>query len=198
MKEVLNLSSSKFTSANAKECRSMLKALRWSGGFVCPACGNKKAYQLKTRDLLECANKGCKRQTSPTAGTQFHNSRARCLEGLWAILSNNQNKLGELSKSMIKRFMNVSTKTASRVMQTISLSFKTKIGNVGKKPEAARSCSERVLRGKTSQPSGLLQANSNTRKSLQNQGSKPRSVLLFPLFEEEGIEFLIFIGRLVL
>lgn len=165
MKKILNLSSLKFTPATVAECRTTLKDLRWSRGFVCPACGHEKAYQIKTRNLLECANKSCKRQTSPTAGTQFHNSRPRCLESFWAIISENSNKLGELSKPTIKKFMNVSAKTAARVVRIISTSFETVINKAGRITEAA--------------------------KTLQIQESNTTTLLLFPWFEHFGIEFLI-------
>jgi ribosomal protein L37AE/L43A len=49
-------------------CVAYLFAARWPHGFVCPACGKNKAWQLQTKAWTwECA--GCGKQTSVTAGT---------------------------------------------------------------------------------------------------------------------------------
>ena len=41
---------------------------RWPQGFVCPGCGDGRAWLLRTKAYTyECA--GCGRQTSVTAGT---------------------------------------------------------------------------------------------------------------------------------
>lgn len=122
---VVNLSSLNFAPSKFKQCRAALKNVRWSTGFVCPACGHDKAYQLKTRDQLECANKKCKRQTSPTAGTQFHNTRARSLEAVWAVLSQFRKDLAALTEDRIQALLNVSARTARRIAEIISLSFRS-------------------------------------------------------------------------
>lgn len=55
-------------------CAEHLAALRWPGGFVCPACQGRKGWRLAAdRGLWECA--GCRRQTSVTAGTALHRSK---------------------------------------------------------------------------------------------------------------------------
>ncbi len=52
-------------------CVGYLVAARWPQGFVCPACGRNKAWQLQTKAWTwECA--GCGKQTSVTAGTIMH------------------------------------------------------------------------------------------------------------------------------
>ena len=49
-------------------CAAFLFERRWPEGFVCPACGGKRAALLKSRaHTHECL--GCGRQTSITAGT---------------------------------------------------------------------------------------------------------------------------------
>src|SRR5271169_7097350 len=49
-------------------CARYLAAKRWPDGFVCPACGVCKGWELETKPFTwECA--GCHRQTSVTAGT---------------------------------------------------------------------------------------------------------------------------------
>jgi transposase-like protein len=52
-------------------CREYLFRLRWSGGFVCPACGEGRAWPMK-RGLWLCA--ACRHQASVTAGTIFQDT----------------------------------------------------------------------------------------------------------------------------
>ena len=52
-------------------------------GFVCPACGRNKAWQLQTKAWTwECA--GCGKQTSVTAGTIMHHSKPPLTTWFWA------------------------------------------------------------------------------------------------------------------
>jgi ribosomal protein L37AE/L43A len=58
--------------ATEKDCRDYLYELRFPKGFVCPKCGNDRAWKIG--DLLfECSN--CGRQTSIIAGTIFQDTR---------------------------------------------------------------------------------------------------------------------------
>jgi predicted RNA-binding Zn-ribbon protein involved in translation (DUF1610 family) len=55
-------------------CAKYLFEKRWPGGFVCPACGGVKAWELSgKRFTWECS--ACGRQTSVTAGTVIHRSK---------------------------------------------------------------------------------------------------------------------------
>jgi hypothetical protein len=55
-------------------CARHLATVRWPDGFVCPACGACKGWELATKPhTFECA--GCHRQTSVTAGTVMHRSK---------------------------------------------------------------------------------------------------------------------------
>ncbi|MGB7631370.1 MAG: IS1595 family transposase [Candidatus Deferrimicrobium sp.] len=55
-------------------CARHLANLRWPDGFICPACGTCKGWELETKPFTwECA--GCHRQTSVTAGTVMHRSK---------------------------------------------------------------------------------------------------------------------------
>ena len=55
-------------------CIAALALLRWPQGFLCAACGGRRAYQLRTRPrVFECA--GCARQHSVTAGTVLHRTK---------------------------------------------------------------------------------------------------------------------------
>ena len=60
-----------FSSEDA--CRSYLAQLRWPQGFVCPHCGQRKAWPVAQGHLFECS--ACHRQTSVIAGTIFEGTR---------------------------------------------------------------------------------------------------------------------------
>jgi transposase-like protein len=53
-------------------CRDYLFLLRWPNGFICPKCGNTKAWAIRTV-LFECSK--CHYQTSVIAGTIFQDTR---------------------------------------------------------------------------------------------------------------------------
>ena len=64
-------------------CVAYLFTARWRHGFVCPACGGSKAWQLQTKAWTwECA--GCGKQTSVTAGTIMHHSKLPLTTWFWA------------------------------------------------------------------------------------------------------------------
>jgi transposase-like protein len=68
-------------------CLNYLASLRWPAGFRCPQCGHNESWQTK-RALYQCRK--CRRQTSITAGTIFHNSRKPLrlwFEAMWQITS---------------------------------------------------------------------------------------------------------------
>ena len=54
-------------------CARWLSKKRWPEGFICPACGHGKGFELGRGVLMyQCA--GCRKQTSVTAGTVLHRS----------------------------------------------------------------------------------------------------------------------------
>lgn len=53
-------------------CQQYLISLRWPDGYICPRCGNKKGWEVRTL-IFECSECHC--QTSVTAGTIFHGTR---------------------------------------------------------------------------------------------------------------------------
>src|SRR5438045_8882710 len=72
---------SRFASESA--CADYLFQRRWPGGFVCPGCGDGRAWLLKTKEFTyECA--ACGRQTSVTAGTIMHASKLPLTTWFWA------------------------------------------------------------------------------------------------------------------
>jgi predicted RNA-binding Zn-ribbon protein involved in translation (DUF1610 family) len=68
---------------NESACAEYLFERRWPEGFVCPGCGEGRAWLLKTKAFTyECA--GCGRQTSVTAGTIMHASKLSLTIWFWA------------------------------------------------------------------------------------------------------------------
>lgn len=71
--------------ATEQACRDYLAALRWPHGFVCPPCGEGKAWQMQ-RGLYWCRN--CGYQASITAGTLFndtHKALRMWFEAMWYV-----------------------------------------------------------------------------------------------------------------
>jgi ISXO2-like transposase domain/Transposase zinc-ribbon domain len=69
--------------ATESACAECLFERRWPEGFLCPGCGEGRAWLLKTKAFTyECAD--CGRQTSVTAGTIMHASKLPLTIWFWA------------------------------------------------------------------------------------------------------------------
>ena len=64
-------------------CVRYLASRRWPDGFICPACGATRAYEVEKRHLWQCA--ACRQQTSLTAGTVLHGTRLPLITWFWAM-----------------------------------------------------------------------------------------------------------------
>src|SRR5205807_6038270 len=72
--------------ATESACAEYLFERRWPEGFVCPGCGEGRAWLLKTKAFTyECADWG--RQTSVTAGTIMHASKLPLTMWFWGGVS---------------------------------------------------------------------------------------------------------------
>lgn len=56
-----------------ENCLRALILAKWPSGFVCPACGSDRGWELTTRPVVECA--ACGHQASALAGTLFHGAK---------------------------------------------------------------------------------------------------------------------------
>lgn len=99
--EIIDPSRLHFDAKTKDECKRDLIEARWHGQFRCPACGHKKGYWIKKRALYECANKNCRKQTSPTAGTQFHGIHK--ITSLWVLIWEFETNPSELSGGLVRR-----------------------------------------------------------------------------------------------
>jgi len=93
---------SKFATEEA--CQEYLAACRWPDGFVCPKCGNRRAYELANLKRWECA--GCRYQVSLTAGTILHNTKTPLTVWFWAAYLMTTDKRG-LSALLLQRQLGI-------------------------------------------------------------------------------------------
>ena len=89
---------SKFATEEA--CQQYLASCRWPDGFVCPKCGNQRAYELANLRRWKCA--ACRYQASLTAGTILHNTKTPLTIWFWAAYLMTTDKRG-LSALLLQR-----------------------------------------------------------------------------------------------
>jgi hypothetical protein len=73
--------------ATADACLEYLGRLRWPGGFRCPRCGHPQAWPTR-RGLYVC--RGCRAQTSLSAGTIFQDTHLplqQWFQAIWHVTS---------------------------------------------------------------------------------------------------------------
>lgn len=96
--------------------------LRWPDGPVCPRCGDKRHYYLKTRRRWKC--KGCQKQYSVKQGTIFEDSPIgfdKWLPCLWMVA----NSKNGVSSHEMARSLGVTQKTAWFMNHRIGLAMQT-------------------------------------------------------------------------
>jgi ISXO2-like transposase domain/Transposase zinc-ribbon domain len=65
-------------------CAAYLETVRWPEGFVCSACGRRDApYRFATRSSIVLRCRGCKKNTSLTAGTVMQSSHTPLSAWFW-------------------------------------------------------------------------------------------------------------------
>jgi len=90
--------------ASEEACADHLRQIRWPDGFVCPRCGNREAWYVRTRAVLDC--KRCRTKTSVTAGTILHKTRTPLLKWYWLIYRMAMDKVG-LSVAEMQRLLDI-------------------------------------------------------------------------------------------
>ena len=78
--------------AEEEACQRYLAACRWPEGFVCPRCGNRRAYELVALRRWQCTS--CRHQSSLTAGTILHNTKTPLTVWFWAAYLMSTDKRG--------------------------------------------------------------------------------------------------------
>lgn len=90
-------------------CRKYLFQLKWPTGFICPDCGCREYYLIKTRQKYQCKN--CRHQASVTVGTVMDRSHISMQTWIWAIYLVSKDKRGS-SAAYLSRELNISYKTS--------------------------------------------------------------------------------------
>jgi len=86
-------------------CLKYLSKLKWSKGYVCPKCSNKKYCNGNKKFERQCTV--CRYLESPTAGTLFHRCKFSILKAFYIVYYVSTNKQGiastELSRKLALR-----------------------------------------------------------------------------------------------
>ena len=103
MAKALQITFKEFRERFATEdaCRSYLFRERFPQGFICPKCGCREFYPVRTRHVCQC--KSCRRQTSVTAGTVMHRTHLPLTTWFWAIYLCATDKRGISAKTLAGR-----------------------------------------------------------------------------------------------
>jgi transposase-like protein len=102
--------------ATETACLEYLAASRWPDGFLCPACGSRRAWVLERRHLWECAS--CHTQTSVTAGTVMHRTRTPLRLWFWAAYLVATHHPG-ISAKQLSRQLGLRYETAWLILQKL-------------------------------------------------------------------------------
>ena len=104
-------------------CIDAVARMRWRDGVpVCPACGHKEHYYLKTQKRWKCRH--CRRQFSVKVGTIFEDSPislTKWLPAMW-LLCNCKNGIGSYE---LARDLGVTQKSAWFMLQRLRLGLKS-------------------------------------------------------------------------
>ena len=106
------------------QCAAALVAMRWPQGFRCPRCASGQHYVVGhgARKLFQC--RGCRHQTSLTAGTLMDSTKLPLRTWFLAIFLISQDKTG-LSALALKRHLGTTYRTAwlihQKLMKTMAL-----------------------------------------------------------------------------
>ena len=91
--------------ATEEACERYLALCRWPDGFLCPRCGNRRAYDLVNQRRWQCA--GCRHQVSLTAGTVLHRTKVPLTHWFWAAYLMTTDKRG-VSALLLQRQLGLS------------------------------------------------------------------------------------------
>jgi ribosomal protein L37AE/L43A len=108
-------------------CRSYLYALRWPDGFVCPRCGQRKAW-LMGNGLYWCSS--CDYKVSVTAGTIFERTKKPLTDWFRVIWWVTGQKYGASAKGLQRMLASVVTRPRGRGYTNCAAPWSGKAGTV--------------------------------------------------------------------
>ena len=100
-----------------EKCRAAVIASRWPNGFECPACGDRRYCEVKTRGLFQCS--ACRHQASPIAGTIFASTHLPPRPWFRAMYHLTQSKQG-ISSIELGRHLGVTQTTAWKMKHKLA------------------------------------------------------------------------------
>ena len=112
--------------SDPKVCFETMLAVKWPDGKVtCPKCGHDQVYIIRTRSLLQCKAKTCKKQFSVKVGTIFEESPLgldKWFVAAWCIA----NAKNGISSHELARALGVTQKTAWFMLHRIREAMTTR------------------------------------------------------------------------
>lgn len=112
--------------ADAKVCFETMLAVKWPDGRICcPKCDSDKVGVIRSRSMLQCKAKDCRKQFSVKVGTIFEDSPLgldKWFVAVWCIA----NAKNGISSCELARACGVTQKTAWFMLHRVRLAMKTK------------------------------------------------------------------------
>lgn len=107
-------------------CHEYMVSIKWpEGEITCPKCGGDRIGNIKSRHMLQCKAKGCRKQFSAKVGTIFEDSPLgldKWFVAVWCIA----NAKNGISSCELARSLGVTQKTAWFMLHRIRLAMQTK------------------------------------------------------------------------
>ena len=104
-------------------CNEYMKQIKWPDGrIICPACGSDNVGQIRTRRMLRCNAKGCRKQFSYKVGTIFEDSALgldKWFVAVWCIT----NCKNGISSHELGRDLGITQKSAWHMLHRIRLAM---------------------------------------------------------------------------
>ncbi len=112
--------------ADPQVCHEYMKSIKWPDGVVvCPKCQSENVGQIKSRCMLQCRDKDCRKQFSTKVDTIFEDSPLplqKWFVAVWCIA----NAKNGISSCELARAIKVTQKTAWFMLHRIRLAMQTK------------------------------------------------------------------------
>lgn len=107
-------------------CHAYMIRIRWPNGEIaCPKCGSTRVGNIKSRRMLQCKEKGCRKQFSTKVGTIFEDSPLGLDKWFVAVWSITNAKNG-ISSHELSRALGVTQKSTWFMLHRIRLAMKAK------------------------------------------------------------------------
>ena len=122
-----NLSLSQATKMTEDQARDYIESILWSGGRMCPHCGSKKSWDVKSASarpgVYKCAS--CRKEFTVTVGTVMHSSHISLRQWVIAFHLMTSSKKGVSALQLQRNLGLGSYKSAWHLAHRIRLSMNT-------------------------------------------------------------------------